>query len=219
MPWTFHRSANAVARLAILGGVAVVCGASLVAGAIWRSPYVTEEGVVREQPVPFSHEHHVSGLGIDCRYCHATVERAAFAGMPATETCMKCHSVMWTDSPMLEPVRESYRTGERLVWTRVNNLPQFVYFDHSVHVTRGVGCSSCHGRVDRMPLTYQAAPLTMEWCLSCHTNPAANLRPRDQVFRMDWTPPADQEARGAALAAEYRTPSVRELTSCSTCHR
>lgn len=196
MHWTFHRGTNALARLVIFGGVLLIAGASWVAGAVWRASYVTEQGIVRQQPVPFSHQHHVSGLGIDCRYCHASVEIAAYAGMPPTSTCMNCHSAMWTDSPMLEPVRESYRTGQPIVWTRVYNLADFVYFNHSAHVRNGIGCSSCHGRVDLMPLMWQAVPLTMQWCIDCHRDPDAQLRPNDQIFNMAWTPPPDQLARG-----------------------
>jgi len=181
-----------------------------------RSPYEMMQNTPREQPVPFSHEHHVGGLGIDCRYCHTTVEESSFANIPATKICMNCHSQMWTTSPMLEPVRESYRTGKSIEWTRVNDLPEFVYFDHSIHIHKGIGCESCHGRVDKMPLTWQAAPLTMEWCLDCHRHPENHIRPLDQVFNMAYTPPPNQAEFGKRLMKEYH---VRSLTSCSTCHR
>jgi len=197
----------------------LVCGlVALAAGGYWiaESPYETRQDVPREQPVPFSHEHHVNGLGIDCRYCHTTVETSSFANIPATKICMNCHSQMWAVSPELEPVRESYRTGRSIQWTRVHDLPDFVYFDHSIHVHQGIGCSTCHGRVDKMPLTWQAQSLRMEWCLNCHRNPERYVRPRDQVFDMAYEPPADQATLGKKLVAQY---GVRSLTSCSTCHR
>jgi hypothetical protein len=186
--------------------------------AVARSPYTTGQGVVLEQPVPFSHEHHVAGLGIDCRYCHTSVETSAFAGMPPSATCINCHKMIWTNSAMLEPVRASFRTGRPLRWTRVNDLPDFVYFNHSIHVAKGIGCASCHGRVDRMPLMYQAASLQMEWCLDCHRRPENHLRPRSEVFNMGWQAD-DQQALGRRLARDYKIRSVRDLTSCSTCHR
>ncbi|MCA1816426.1 MAG: cytochrome c family protein [Acidobacteria bacterium] len=215
---TFHRSANTVARLSIYGAVFVLAGLAWVAVTVGRSSYVTEAGIARRQPVPFSHKHHVSDDGIDCRYCHATVETSAFAGMPSTATCMNCHSQIWSDSPVLEPVRASYRTGEPLRWTRVHNLPGFVYFDHSIHVNKGVGCSTCHGRVDQMPLTYQVASLQMEWCVECHQNPAAYVRPREQVFDMSWRTDR-QDEQGAQLVKDYKIKDTHTLTSCSTCHR
>jgi hypothetical protein len=174
------------------------------------------QNVPREQPVPFSHEHHVGGLGIDCRYCHTTVETSSFANIPATKTCMNCHSQMWASSPMLEPVRESYRSGRSIEWTRVNDLPEYVYFNHSIHIHKGVGCTTCHGRIDKMPLTWQGEPLTMEWCLNCHRHPERYLRPRDAVFSMDYRTPPNQIALGYRLMKAYRAES---LTSCSTCHR
>ena len=153
---------------------------------IQRSPYATYQDVAQAQPVPFSHQHHDGGDGIDCRYCHTSVENSSFAGIPPTKTCMNCHSQIWTDAPMLEPVRESYRTGKSLVWTRVDYLPDFVYFNHSIHVDKGVGCASCHGPVDKMPLMFEANSLQMEWCLNCHRAPEKFLRPRDQVFNMNY---------------------------------
>lgn len=216
VPQFFPRSSNTIARLSILGGV---FGLGFVAWAgylIVESPYETRQGVPREQPVPFSHEHHVSGLGIDCRYCHTTVEESSFANIPATKICMNCHEQMWAVAPDLEPVRASYRSGRSIQWTRVHDLPDFVYFDHSIHIHKGIGCSTCHGRIDRMPLTYQAESLRMEWCLNCHRNPAQYVRPRDQVFNMAYQPPPDQEGMGARLVKEYH---ITSRTSCSTCHR
>jgi cytochrome c7-like protein len=218
MAQIFHPSTNTVSKVSIFGAVFFVIawlGINLVLN---RSPYATQVNVVREQPVQFSHEHHVRGLGIDCRYCHVSVETSAFAGIPPTETCMSCHSQIWSDSPMLEPVRASYRTNRPLVWNRVYDLPDFAYFQHSVHIKKGVGCSSCHGRVDLMPLTWKATPLTMEWCLSCHREPERHVRPRELVFDMTWEPPRNQLEEGRRLVQEYGIEKTR-LTDCYTCHR
>jgi len=218
MPQIFHRSTNTISRVTIYAAVFVLAGLSWVLMALDRAPYTTHQGVVLRQPVPFSHEHHVAGLGLDCRYCHTGVEESGFAGLPPTATCMNCHSMIWSDSPMLEPVRSSLRDGAPIRWTRVNDLPDFVYFDHSIHVAKGVGCASCHGRVDTMPLMRQSAPLQMEWCLGCHRNPERYVRPRSEVFNMRWQA-SDQEALGRRLVKEYRIRGARDLTSCSTCHR
>ncbi len=185
--------------------------------AINESSYFTQVHIVREQPVPFSHKHHVAGLGIDCRYCHTTVETSGFAGIPPTKTCMNCHSSMWSDSPMLEPVRESFRADKSLEWTRVHDLPDYVYFDHSIHIKKGVGCATCHGRVDQMPLVSKEKTLHMKWCLECHRNPEKFVRPRDQVFNMSWQIPAsEQEKLGPQLVKEY---NIQKRTDCSVCHR
>jgi hypothetical protein len=141
------------------------------------------------------------------------------AGIPPTKTCMNCHSVLFNSAPYLEPVRESYRTDKSIEWVKVHRLPDFVYFNHSIHVNKGVGCSSCHGQVNQMPLMFQAKELTMQWCLDCHRDPAKNLRPKDQIVNMDWQPPANQEELGKKLAAENHLRSTYDLTSCSTCHR
>jgi len=218
MSQIFHRSTNTLSRVTIYAAAFFLAGLTWILMTIDRTPYNTGQGVVLKQPVPFSHEHHVAGLGIDCRYCHTSVERSAYAGLPPTATCMNCHTQIWSDSPMLEPVRASLRTDQPLAWTRVHDLADFVYFDHSIHVAKGVGCASCHGAVDTMPLMRQAARLQMEWCLDCHRHPERHLRPRDQVFNMKWRPD-DQEAVGRRLLTEYRIRSPRELTSCSTCHR
>lgn len=212
------------ADLMLRGGLIVLLvGASaIVAVAIIRVSLPARSQVERVvvQPVPFSHQHHVGGLGIGCRYCHTSVEQSSAAGMPETTTCMSCHSQLWTNAPLLEPVRESLRTGEPIRWQRVHDLADFVYFNHSIHVAKGVGCETCHGRVDRMPLISQAKPLTMSWCLDCHRAPERHLRPRDKVFAMGWTPPQglDREAYGARLAREYGIDRER-LTNCSICHR
>jgi hypothetical protein len=216
MAQIFHPSTNTLSRLSIFGAVFVVALLLWLLAAIERSPYITQADVVREQPVQFSHKHHVSGLGIDCRYCHTTVEESAFAGIPSTKICMTCHSQIWANSPTLEPVRASFRTDTSILWTRVNDLPDFVYFDHSIHINKGIGCVTCHGRVDQMPLTWRAHPLTMEWCLECHRAPERFVRPRAQVFRMDWEPPRYGMALGQQLVREYH---IQPDTSCSTCHR
>ncbi len=219
MPQYFSRSANTFARLTLLAIFSAVVLTAALSYLIVRSPYETMQNVPREQPVPFSHEHHVGGLGIDCRYCHTTVETSSFANIPPTKTCMNCHSEMWATSPALEPVRESYRTGRSIEWTRVNDLPDYVYFNHSIHIHSGIGCTECHGRVDKMPLTWQAQPLTMEWCLGCHRHVERYIRPRDRVFAMDYEHPADQVAEGKKLMQAYHIKPVRDITSCSICHR
>ena len=219
MTQIFHHSTNTVSRVSIFGA------AFLAAAALWlvlqmsRSPYATGEGVVRSQPIPFSHQHHVGGIGIDCRYCHTSVEVSPPAGIPPTKTCINCHSQIWNTSPYLEPVRASFRDDKPLNWKRVHDLPDFVYFNHSIHVNKGVGCSTCHGAVDNMPLMYQVASLQMEWCLQCHRNPEGILRPKDQIFNMQWQAPANQQEVGAQLAKTYNIRSTAVLTSCSTCHR
>ena len=215
MAQIFHRSTNTISRVSIFGGVAVLLALLAAVAAINRSSYLTEVRVARAQPVQFSHKHHVSDDGIDCRYCHTSVENSSFAGIPSTKICMNCHTQIWADSPMLEPVRASFRTGKSLEWTRVHNLPGFVYFDHSIHVNKGVGCSTCHGRVDQMPLMSRANTLYMEWCLECHRAPERFVRPREQVFNMEWQAPEDQLALGQKLVREYR---IQKLTSCSVCH-
>ena len=228
----FHRSANVISRASIYAGIFALAGVLWFCINFQRSPYVTYAMVVRPQPVPFSHEHHVAAIGIDCRYCHTSVETSSFAGIPPTRTCMNCHSQIWTGAALLEPVRESFRTGKSLVWNRVNDLPDFVYFDHSIHINKGVGCNTCHGPVDRMPLMFNYNSLQMEWCIECHRAPEKELRPRDQVFNMryqqpthdlpvvvDGTPFTDQLALGKYLKAKYHLRSVMDITSCSTCHR
>lgn len=184
--------------------------------AIIRSPYITRVSVAREQPVAFSHKHHAFELGIDCRYCHTSVETSGFAGIPPTHTCMSCHSQIWVNSPMLEPVRLSYRTNESLQWTRVHDLPNFVYFNHSIHIHKGIGCTTCHGPIDQMNITYKANSLYMEWCLNCHRNPEQFIRPREEVFNMHYVPKEDQAVLGARLVKEYH---VQKLLDCYTCHR
>jgi hypothetical protein len=228
----FHRSTNTLSRLTIYGFLFLVGALTWTAAEVQRSSYVTTQGEAKVQTPPFSHQHHVGGLGIDCRYCHTGVESSPFAGIPPTKTCMNCHAQIWSNAPMLEPVRESFRTGKSLQWTRVNDLPDFVYFDHSIHVAKGVGCDTCHGPVDRMPLMYQAESLQMEWCLNCHRAPDKFLRPKSEVFNMRYEQPngekpvnfggkqyTDQRDLGKDLIKLYGVRSPNDLQSCSTCHR
>ena len=232
MAQIFHRSTNTIARFTIFAAVFAVAGFFWWTEQMQRSPYSTYQGVAHTQPVPFSHQHHVSGLGLDCRYCHTSVETSRFAGIPPAQTCMNCHAQIWTSAAMLEPVRESFRSGRSLQWTRVNDLPDYVFFDHSIHLNKGVGCDVCHGPVQRMPLMLAYASLQMEWCLNCHRAPQKYLRPREEVFNLNWQPPSsdqpvvmdgksftDQLALGNYLLGRYHVRSVQDITSCDTCHR
>jgi hypothetical protein len=218
MPQIFSPRANQIFRFVLYGAIL----AMILGPTAWiindHSPYVSGALQAREQPVPFSHAHHVGEIGLDCRYCHQSVETSASAGLPATEVCMTCHSQLFTDQPMLEPVRQSLVQNRPIVWTRVNWLPDFVFFNHAVHVNNGVGCVTCHGRVDQMPITWQAEPLTMQWCLGCHRDPGPNLRPEDQIFSMDWQPAGDRNKLAAALLAHYHI-DTRTMTDCYVCHR
>jgi hypothetical protein len=221
MPQIFHYSANSLARLSIIIGLFVIAG---LGGVFYElgadASYATRQGEAREQPVPFSHTHHVGSMGIDCRYCHTTVETSNFANVPPTKTCMNCHSQVWSTSPTLEPVRASYRTDQSIQWTRVHDLPEYVYFNHSIHIKKGVGCETCHGRVDRMPLMLQHADLEMSWCLDCHRHPEKYVRPRQFITKMGYDSMADtgksQAENGARLMNEYH---IQKLDTCYTCHR
>jgi hypothetical protein len=219
MAQIFHRSTNTISRVSIFGALFFILGFLWLLGIIVRSAYVTDVGVERDQPIQFSHQHHVGGLGIDCRYCHLSVEVSAFAGIPATEVCMNCHRQIWADSDILRPVRESFQTGVPIPWRRVHNLADFAYFNHSIHVQKGVGCATCHGRVDRMPLMRKAESLQMEWCINCHRNPAPFLRPKEFVFSMEWQPAPEDADLGFRLMKQYNIRGPWALTSCSTCHR
>ncbi|HEX6976587.1 MAG TPA: cytochrome c3 family protein [Vicinamibacterales bacterium] len=219
MSQIFHRHTNIYSRLSIL---AVAVFAAVLGGAVGMlhlSGYNTGQDDFIEQPIQFSHAHHVGGIGIDCRYCHTSVEESAFANIPPTKTCMNCHSQIWNTAPILEPVRASFRDNTPLQWNRVHDLPDFVYFNHSIHVKKGMGCATCHGPVDKMPLMYQQATLQMSWCLDCHRNPAKYIRPREEVYNMNWQRPASDPDLGARLVKDYKIASVEQLTSCSTCHR
>ena len=216
----FHPSMNTIARLSIFGAIFILIGLGVVINYVVRSPVMTQVNVAREQPVPFSHLHHVRQLGIECRYCHTSVEDSSFAGIPPTETCMTCHSQVWTESPMLEPVRASFRTGEPLRWNRVNTVSDFVYFNHSIHVNKGVGCETCHGDVAQMPLAWKSETLFMEWCLECHRQPEEFIRPVEEVFTAGYQLPAnhDRYLQGQQLVDAYGI-EVGRLDDCSICHR
>jgi len=218
MAQIFHPSMNALAKASILGGVLFAAALGALGATVDRSSYVTGQNVIKNQPIPFSHAHHVKGLGIDCRYCHTSVEKSNFAGFPSTETCMTCHSQIWTNASMLEPVRRSLAENNPVQWTRVAKLPDYVFFRHDIHIAKGVGCESCHGRIDQMALTYRAKAFTMQFCLDCHRDPAPNLRPADHITDMTWKPPADARTKGEAIAAHV---GIRfgELTHCYVCHR
>ena len=219
MAQIFHRSTNTISRVSIYGAVFIAAALGYLGWAVTESPYFTDVNVPRQQPVPFSHKHHVTDDGIDCRYCHTSVEKSSFAGIPSTHICMSCHSRLWTTSPMLEPVRLSYQTDKSLEWTRVNALPDFAYFDHSIHINKGVGCTTCHGPIGEMPLTWRANTLYMRWCIDCHKHPERFVRRREDVFKADYQPPHDQLALGRRLVKEYKIKDATQLTDCYTCHR
>jgi hypothetical protein len=193
-------------------------GAAAILGPIVyvRTPFHRRTEFPIDQPVQFDHRHHVRDDGIDCLYCHDGARKSPYAGIPSTEKCMGCHAQVWPDSIQLEPVRRSYFSGRPLEWSRVHHLPDYVYFNHSIHVNKGVGCVECHGRVDQMALAYQVAPLSMGWCLDCHRNPAPHLRPLDQITSMTWRTTSDETGTSRALLARYQ---VRSLTNCTHCHR
>src|SRR6266545_6745642 len=216
MPQIFNRSANTLSIVSIVGSLLLVGGLIGLAIVLGRSSYVTRANEYIEQPIQFSHLHHVGDDGIDCRYCHTSVETSTFAGIPPTKTCMNCHSQIWANSPFLEPVRASFRDEKALHWIRVHDLPDFVYFNHSIHVKKGMGCETCHGRVDQMPLMQQVNSLQMEWCLNCHRNPEQFVRPRSEIFTMGYRPVVAQAELGPQLVKEYQ---IQPSTTCSTCHR
>jgi hypothetical protein len=235
MSQLFPKRANALARSSIAAALAFVGLASWVVLMLMRSSWLTKQDEFIEQPVQFSHLHHVSGDGIDCRYCHTSVENSSYAGIPPTRTCMNCHSQLWTNAPILEPIRASFRSDTRLDWIKVYDLPDFVYFNHQIHVNKGVGCSTCHGPVDKMPIVYQYPSLQMEWCLGCHRAPENFVRPKEEVFNMAYRQPSwdhpvtlktgesftSQLALGLTLKNKdhYNISDQRHMTSCSVCHR
>ena len=219
MPQIFGRSSNSLARVSIAVVVLLTGGVVWAAYKINAGSFITDVDVAPNQPVPFSHKHHVGDDGIDCRYCHTTVETTASAGFPPTKTCMNCHSQLFSNTQYLEIVRASWRDNQPIKWNRVHDLPDFAYFNHSIHVNKGVGCSTCHGRVDEMPLMWNVASMQMEWCLACHRNPEAVLREKKDITNMEWKPGDDQAVKGKALAQQYGIQPVGVLTSCSTCHR
>ena len=219
MAQIFHRSTNFISRFTVFFAVFLIGLGIAGVLEVARSSYMTRQNIAREQPLQFSHKHHVADDGIDCRYCHTSVESSAVAGIPPTRTCMNCHSVLFNTVGYLEPIRESYRTDQSISWVKVHRLADFVYFNHSIHINKGVGCSSCHGQINQMPLVFQAHTLLMNWCVECHRHPEQVLRPKDQVFNMDWKAPDNQAEIGARLREEYKIRTTAELTSCSTCHR
>jgi Cytochrome c7 and related cytochrome c len=193
MAQVFDRSSNALARFSLVLTGVIVIALGVTLNELQRSPWVTRQGQRPDQPIPFSHKHHVQGLGLQCQYCHTQVEKAAYAGIPPTKTCINCHAQIWTNAQLLEPVRQSWATGDSIQWIRVHDLPDYVYFNHEIHVNKGIGCASCHGRVDEMPLMYMQNSLQMEWCLNCHRNPAVNLRPTSEIYNMAWAGPSNDK--------------------------
>lgn len=215
MPAPFSKAADR--RLRILAAALGTGGlAALALAAYLGSPEVRETGYAPRQPVEYSHKLHAGDLGIDCRYCHYTVEKSAFAALPPTEVCMNCHVRVKKDSPLLEPVRESHASGRPIPWVRVHRLPDYVYFNHQAHVTAGVSCVSCHGRVDQMIVVRQQEPLSMAWCLDCHRNPAPNLRPVEEVTNLGWQPDRDPAEIGREI---LEANNIQPPTNCSGCHR
>ena len=214
MAQIFDRSSNALARasLVLTGLIVIALGVTL--DQLQRSPWVTRQGQRPEQPVPFSHKHHVQGLGLQCQYCHVTVEKSGYAGIPPTKTCINCHAQIWTNAQLLAPVRNSWATDESIAWTKVHDLPDFAYFNHSIHVNKGIGCSSCHGRVDEMPLMYAQNTLQMEWCLDCHRNPAKNLRPTAQVYNMAWEKPSEDRPVWCSVGDEQTGVPTAQSVNC-----
>jgi hypothetical protein len=198
--------------LVLTGLIVIALGVTL--DELQRSPWVTRQGQRPDQPVPFSHKHHVQGLGLQCQYCHTTVEKSSYAGIPPTKTCINCHAQIWTNAQLLEPVRASWATGQSLAWTKVHDLPDYVYFSHEIHVNKGLGCSTCHGRVDQMPLMFAENTLQMEWCLDCHRNPAKNLRPTSQIYNMAWEAPADERPVWCAVNGDKDGQPTAEAVSC-----
>ena len=218
MAQLFPKSANYLAPASIAALVLVAGGAVGSLLALDYAGFNQRRGETVEQPVPFSHEHHVAGLGIDCRYCHTAVEKSASAGVPPTSTCYNCHKIVWNEAPMLEPVRSSYRTGQPIEWNKVHDLPDFTYFNHSIHVAKGMGCATCHGPVHQMRLMRSAQPIQMRWCLECHRNPEKFIRPKEEIYNMTWKA-KDQETLGRELVEKYKVRPPAEITSCGTCHR
>ncbi len=216
MAQVFDRSSNALARMSLVLTGLIVIALGVTLDQLQRSPWVTRQGQRPDQPIPFSHKHHVEGLGLQCQYCHTQVEKAAYSGIPPTKTCINCHSQIWTNANLLEPARQSWATGASIQWIRVHDLPDYVYFNHSIHVNKGIGCASCHGRVDQMPIMYMQNTLQMEWCLNCHRNPAVNLRPTSEIYNMAWAgPSSDKPVWCADKSNSYGRPTAQQV-SCTT---
>jgi hypothetical protein len=214
MAQVFDRSSNALARAALVLTGLIVVALGVALNQLQRSPWVTRQGQRADQPVPFSHRHHVEGLGIQCQYCHVSVEKSAYAGIPPTKTCMNCHAEIWTNAQMLEPVRRSWATGESIPWIRIHDLPDYVYFNHEIHVNKGIGCASCHGRVDEMPIMYAENSLQMEWCLNCHRDPVKNLRPTSEIYNMAWAGASSSKPVWCAETGKL-APTAQAVT-CTT---
>ncbi len=214
MAQIFDRSSNALARMSLVLTGLIVIALGVTLDELQRSPWVTRQGQRPDQPVPFSHKHHVTGLGLQCQYCHTTVEKSSYAGIPPTKTCINCHAQIWTNAQLLEPVRASWATGQSLPWTKVHDLPDFVYFSHEIHVNKGLGCSTCHGRVDQMPLMYAENTLQMGWCLDCHRNPAKNLRPTSQIYNMAWEAPAPERPVWCAVNGDKQGQPTAQAVDC-----
>ena len=219
MPPIFPPRSNLISRISIL--VVLILGAVIIGALVlWtHSPANNKVGVAVSQPVPFPHSFHVGVLQLNCRYCHAFVDKSSFADLPSTETCMSCHSQVALNSPLLQPVRDSWKTGKPVQWNRVNRVPDYVYFDHSIHIAKGVGCETCHGRMDTEGTAVKAETFYMAWCLKCHQNPANFIRPVDQVYTMGYKPNGNQQQIGAKLVKEYNILPPFQLTNCSICHR
>jgi hypothetical protein len=210
MAQIFDRSSNALARMSLVLSGLIIIALGVTLDQLQRSPWVTRQGQRPDQPVPFSHKHHVQGLGLQCQYCHTTVEKSSYAGIPPTKTCINCHAQIWTNAQLLEPIRHSWATNQSVQWTRVHDLPDFAYFNHSIHVNKGIGCASCHGRVDQMPLMYMQNTLQMEWCLDCHRNPAKNLRPTSQIYNMAWEAPNEDRPVWCSVKSE-QGPTAQQV--------
>jgi hypothetical protein len=216
MAQIFDRSSNALARASLVLTGLIVIGLGVTLDQLQRSPWVTRQGQRPDQPVPFSHKHHVQGLGLQCQYCHTTVEKSSYAGIPPTKTCMNCHAQIWTNAGLLEPVRTSWATGKSIEWIKVHDLPDFAYFSHQIHVNKGIGCASCHGRVDQMPLMYAQNTLQMEWCLDCHRNPAKNLRPTSEIYNMAWEAPSEEHPVWCSVDGEAAGVPTAQSVNCVT---
>jgi hypothetical protein len=219
MPALFTRRANRIARRSVAAALFVIVAVPLALMVYVRSSFATGEHRDIAQPVAFDHRIHAKDLRIDCRFCHSGADRGAVAGLPPTVACMGCHSKVWRESEQFAPVRASLATHRPIQWRRVNALPDFVFFDHSIHLAKGVGCATCHGHVAEMARVSQATPLSMRWCVECHRDPGPNLRPREMVASTSWTPPTGKVAADSLSADLTLRYHVRQLTSCSTCHR
>jgi hypothetical protein len=219
MPQLFPPRSNTFARFSILA--VLILGAAVTGGLVWytHSPTFTKVGVAVPQPVPFPHNLHLTALGLNCRYCHTGVDQSSFADLPPAETCMSCHSQVAKENANLQPVRDSYTRGAPLAWNRVNNLPDYVYFDHQIHIAKGVGCETCHGRMDKVTTAVRAKYFYMNTCTECHNNPAKYLRPQANIYDMGYTPSEDQATLGPRLVKDYNLLSSTQLTNCSICHR